>query len=84
MPNAPSLAEVEILSQGDEIVQGLTVDSNAAEIAQAVTSNLRIFFRVPSDTWTSFAPFFAKASAASFPFKMLWSTFLTSCIVGVM
>ncbi len=38
MPNAPSLAEVEILSQGDEIVQGLTVDSNAAEIAQAVTS----------------------------------------------
>ncbi len=38
MPHPPPLAEIEILSQGDEVVQGFTVDSNAAEIAQAVTA----------------------------------------------
>ncbi len=34
--NPPPLAEVEILSQGDEVLCGATVDSNAAEIARAV------------------------------------------------
>ncbi|MFH1463024.1 MAG: CinA family nicotinamide mononucleotide deamidase-related protein [Pseudomonadota bacterium] len=37
MPHAPPLAEVEILSQGDEVLLGEVVDTNAAEIARAVT-----------------------------------------------
>jgi nicotinamide-nucleotide amidase len=34
MSQHPPLAELEIVSQGDEVVQGFTVDSNAAWIAQ--------------------------------------------------
>jgi nicotinamide-nucleotide amidase len=33
----PPMAELEILSQGDEVVQGYTVDTNAAWIAQRAT-----------------------------------------------
>jgi len=37
MPPIPPMAELEILSQGDEVVQGYTVDTNAAWIAQRAT-----------------------------------------------
>jgi len=36
MPTVPPLAEVEILSQGDEVLEGEVADTNAAEIARAV------------------------------------------------
>ena len=38
MTSIPTMAELEIISQGDEVVQGYTVDSNAAEIAQLATA----------------------------------------------
>jgi len=37
VPHDPPLAEVEILSQGDEVLFGEVVDTNAAEIARAIT-----------------------------------------------
>jgi nicotinamide-nucleotide amidase len=37
MPPTPPMAELEILSQGDEVVQGYTVDTNAAWIALRAT-----------------------------------------------
>ena len=37
MSPIPPVAELEILSQGDEVVQGYTVDTNAAWIAQRAT-----------------------------------------------
>ena len=36
--STPPMAELEILSQGDEVVQGYTVDTNAAWIAQRATA----------------------------------------------
>jgi nicotinamide-nucleotide amidase len=37
MSSTPTLAELEIISQGDEVLQGFTVDTNAAWIARRAT-----------------------------------------------